>query len=82
MKYELVMIFSLQNHKKKWSRPPLSDLYALCRICNTDFSFSHVLKTDSITSVGSNLSLLSLECENQLDDENLGVGSDTWVSFS
>ena len=40
------------------------------------------LKTDSITSVGSNLSLLSLERENQLDDKNLGVGSDTWVSLA
>ena len=38
---------------------------------------ANVLKTDSITSVGSSLSLLSLEHENQLDDENLGFGSDT-----
>ena len=57
------------------------ELYTeMCRL--TRLYAANVLKTDSITSVGSNLSLLSLERENQLDDENLGVGSDTWVSLA
>ena len=52
----------------------------MCRL--TRLYAANVLKTDSITSVGSNLSLLRLERQNQLDDENLGVGSDTWVSLA
>ena len=37
MKYELVMIFFLQNHrgKKKWPTPPLSlDLCVICKYAN------------------------------------------------
>ena len=53
------------------------ELYTeMCRL--TRLYAANILKTDAITSVGSNLSQLSLERENQLDDENLGVGSDTW----
>lgn len=40
---------------------------------------ANLLKADAITSVGSNI---HQDRESQLDDENLGVGSDTWVSIA
>ena len=53
------------------------ELYTeMCRL--TSLYAANLLKTDAITSVGSNIHQISVECGSQLDDENLGVGSDTW----
>ncbi len=49
----------------------------MCRL--TKLYAANVLKTDVITSASGNLRLLNLERESQLDDENLGVGIDTWT---
>lgn len=57
------------------------ELYTeMCRL--TRLYAANLLKADTITSVGSNIHLISLERENQLDDENLGVGSNTWLSIA
>ena len=51
-------------------------------VCYFFYHSSKQYRSLLICGVPSNLSLLSLEHENQLDDENLGVGSDTWVSLT
>ena len=43
---------------------------------------SNLLRPESITVVGDNLSQLSFAQENQLDDENLGLGDATWAYLS
>ena len=40
---------------------------------------SNLLKSESITAVGDNLSQLSFAQGDQLDDENLGLGDATWA---
>ena len=53
------------------------ELYTeVCRL--TRLYAANVLKAETITSVGNNLHQLSFEHEGQLDDDNLGVGSNTW----
>ena len=47
---------------------------------------SHLLKPEAITAASDNLSLLNLSLlnlshENQLPDENLGIGTETWRSL-
>ena len=42
---------------------------------------SHLLKPEAITAASDNLSLLNLSHENQLPDENLGIGTETWRSL-
>lgn len=43
---------------------------------------SNVLKPESITVVGEDLGKLSFASENQLADENLGLGGSTWAALS
>ena len=43
---------------------------------------SNVLKLESITAVGEDLSKLSFARANQLADENLGLGNSTWAAVS
>lgn len=43
---------------------------------------SNLLIPESITAVHNDLSKLNFAPENQLADENLGIGSDTWVCLS
>ena len=40
------------------------------------------LKRDAILAAGGNLSLLNLETENQLLDEDLGIGTNTWTNIA
>ena len=40
---------------------------------------SNLLKPEAITAVGDDLSNLSFARTNQVADENLGLGNDTWV---
>ena len=57
------------------------ELYTeMCRL--TKLYAANLLKADAISSVGSNIHQISLERENQLDNENLGVGSDTWLCIA
>lgn len=42
---------------------------------------ANLLKRDVITAAGDNLSLLCLSDENQLSDENLGIGTRTWTDL-
>ena len=42
---------------------------------------SHLLKPEAITAASDNHSLLNLSHENQLTDENLGIGTETWRSL-
>ena len=48
----------------------------MCRL--TRLYAANVLKAETITSVGNNLHQVSFEREGQLNDEILGVGSNTW----
>lgn len=43
---------------------------------------SNVLKPESVTAVGEDLSKLSFASANQLADENLGLGDSTWAALS
>ena len=42
---------------------------------------ANILKRDVVTAAGDNLSLLNLSEENQLSDENLGIGTRTWTDL-
>ena len=42
---------------------------------------ANILKRDVITAAGDNLSLLNLSEENQLSNENLGIGTRTWTDL-
>ena len=43
---------------------------------------SNLLKPEAIVAAGDNLSSLSLASTDQLSNENLGLGDDTWVYIS
>ena len=43
---------------------------------------SNLLKADTILAAGDNLSNLTFDSTDQLPDENLGIGNDTWVYIS
>ena len=43
---------------------------------------SNFLKADTILEAGANLKSLKLDASNQLTDENLGIGTDTWTNVA
>lgn len=43
---------------------------------------ANLLKRDAILAASDNLSVLSLEAENQLLDEDLGIGTNTWTHIA
>ena len=43
---------------------------------------SNLLKTETIVAAGNDLTKLSFANAGQLEDENLGLGNDTWVYLS
>ena len=48
----------------------------MCRL--TRLYASNVLTVESITAAGDDLSCLKFDLDHQLDDESLGIGTDTW----
>ena len=53
------------------------ELYTdMCRL--TRLYASNVLTVESITAAGDDLSRLKFDLDHQLDDESLGIGTDTW----
>ena len=65
---------------QKCSENTTCQLYTeMCRLEKL-FVF-YLLKPEAITAASDNLSLLNLSHENQLPDENLGIGTETWRSL-
>ena len=57
------------------------ELYTeMCRLLK--MYAANLLKSEVISAVGSDLSLLSVTDENQLSDENLGIGTRTWTDLA